>query len=167
MNSLNTEKVNSDDKTVGVETRRRSKRLRFLSGILALAPAAIAMSPGLASAQYCPSGKVCLWKHHGWSGPYARFKTDQKSYKSNTFTDGSGIGDQISSLCNNTGYQVRFYKHRDFKGAGFYLKSGWCLRDLQREGPFIPCTINGKYYSNCGHFGDALSSHDIRRPSYS
>lgn len=52
-----------------------------------------------------------------WDGSHSyRFSGSDSNYETNHFSNGDHVGDKVSSIKNNTGYWVAFFKHDTYAG---------------------------------------------------
>lgn len=105
----------------------------------------------------CRADEICLWRHSNYGGGFIGTAHNQglgrteADYSNEEFTDGVGLNDDASSLANNTGNWVAFFRDNTYTG-------------------YAICVGPGKRHSNLANFtfgspafpsdmSDRLSSH--------
>lgn len=64
----------------------------------------------------CTPVGVTVYRDDGYGSHSYRFSGSDANYETNHFSNGDDVGDKVSSIKNNTGYWVAFFKHDTYAG---------------------------------------------------
>lgn len=88
-----------------------------------------AATPAMAGTANCPSGYYCLYQHAAYEG--AR---ESIAFRLSGTCVNLSLKDSASSIHNNSGTRVTFYKDDGCNGASRYLNQGGKFYDLNNSG---------------------------------
>jgi Peptidase inhibitor family I36 len=88
-----------------------------LMGLVAVGPTAQADDGA------CPSNRFCLFEHDNYEGGRAVFSGTTKHLGDHRFNNGHTVGDNASSMINNTGHRVALYEHGDCHGQQYNARA--------------------------------------------
>jgi hypothetical protein len=83
--------------------------------------ALVGAAPAFAN-QVCIDNDLCLYEDARMSGGYTWFEVNDGYYPGNSFDNGRGINDRVSSVSNMDHRCWRFWTESYYRGSGWFIR---------------------------------------------